>query len=47
MHKRCPQEWGRGRQEESDICRHGGEGARQKWTSTLGSKFKYLIARSR
>ena len=34
-------------QAEAETCGHWGKGVKQKWTSTFGSKFKYLIARSR
>ena len=48
IHKRCPQDWGKRGQEESDTCRHGGEGVSSKsGRPHLVQKFKYLIARSR
>ena len=34
-----------GGQEEADTCGHGA--STKKWTSALGSKFKYLNGRSR
>ena len=45
IHKRRKQEGGGG-QAEADTCGHTGEGVKQKWPSTFGSKFKYLMARS-
>ena len=30
-------------QEETDTCEHGRREVKQKWTSTFGSTFKYLI----
>ena len=44
VHKRHQQEWGEGGQAEADI---GGREVKQKWTSTFGSNFKYLISRTR